>query len=180
MVFDITQLRKIRKQLDITQHAFAKEAGISQSMVAKIESGKLDPTYSYVRKIEDVIAKLTKHEEKEAKDVMCEKIYSVKKETKVKEIINMMARHEISQVLVAQRSNFIGLVTERSLLNIGEGESSLKSAMDVMVESPPIIDLNAKLSIAVELLKFYPLILVKKEGKLAGVITKSDVIKSLK
>ena len=53
MVFDITQLRKIRKQLDMTQHKLAKELEISQSMVAKIESGKLDPTYSYVKKIED-------------------------------------------------------------------------------------------------------------------------------
>ena len=51
MVFDITHLKKIRKQLDLTQYAFAKEAGISQSMVAKIESGKLDPTYSYIKKI---------------------------------------------------------------------------------------------------------------------------------
>ena len=70
MVFDITHIRKIRKQLDMTQHALSKEIGISQSMVAKIESGRLDPTYSYVKKIEEALSRLTKHEEKEAKDIM--------------------------------------------------------------------------------------------------------------
>ena len=68
MVFDITQLKKIRKQLDLTQHQFAKNSGVSQSMIAKIEAGKLDPTYSYVRKIEDAMSSLTKHKEKEAKE----------------------------------------------------------------------------------------------------------------
>jgi len=77
MVFDITYLKKIRKQLNLTQHQFAKESQVSQSMIAKIESGKLDPTYSYVKKIEQVIQNLTKHYEKEAKDIMHKNIISV-------------------------------------------------------------------------------------------------------
>ncbi len=44
MLFNIEHLKKIRKQLNLTQHQFAKESGVSQSMVAKIESNKLDPT----------------------------------------------------------------------------------------------------------------------------------------
>src|SRR3989344_4848439 len=113
MVFDITQLKRIRKQLELTQQQFAQLAGISQSMVAKIESGRLDPTYSYVKKIEETIALLTKHEEKEAKDVICEKIYFVRKDAGIKEIINLMTKHEISQVLVKDGVDFIGLITER-------------------------------------------------------------------
>ena len=65
MVFDISQLKKIRKQLDLTQFQFAKKAGISQSMIAKIESNKLDPTYSKVKKIELALELLTKHGEKQ-------------------------------------------------------------------------------------------------------------------
>src|SRR3989344_4527688 len=105
MVFDITQLKEIRKQLNLTQHQFAQKIGISQSMVAKIESGKLDPTYSYVIKIEQAIESLSKNEELKAKDIMTKKIISVKKETQVKEIINVLTKHGISQVPIIEKNN---------------------------------------------------------------------------
>src|SRR3989344_5085737 len=98
MIFDITQLKKIRKQLDLTQHLFAQKVGISQSMVAKIESGKLDPTYSYVKKIEQSLESFLKNEELKAEDIMTKKIISVKRDTKTKEIIGLLTKHEISQV----------------------------------------------------------------------------------
>ena len=180
MVFDITQLRKIRKQLDMTQHKMASELGISQSMVAKIESGRLDPTYSYVKKIEDKIMHLTHREEKEAKDIMHSKIISAGKNDSVKEIINIMNKNSISQVPVVERGNVIGLVSESSILSEDIKEIEKKRVSDIMVESPPIIDKHAKLEMVIQLLKFYPILIVKEAGKLVGVITKADVIKSLK
>ena len=68
MVFDITQLKKIRKQVNLTQFQFAQKAGVSQSMIAKIESGRLDPTYTKVKKIENALNDLTRSHEKEARD----------------------------------------------------------------------------------------------------------------
>lgn len=180
MVFDITQLRKIRKQLDMTQHSLAKEIGISQSMIAKIESGKLDPTYSYVKKIEDRIMHLTKGDEKEAKDLMHVKVISAGKDTLVKEVVSMMNRHGISQVPIVDRGNIIGLITESTVLNQQGRSFEDKKAYEIMGESPPIIDKHAKLETIVQILKFYPILLVKESGKLVGVITKADIIKNLK
>ncbi len=180
MVFDITQLKKIRKQLDMTQHKLAKEIGISQSMVAKIESGKLDPTYSYVKQIEDSIMHLTKRDEKEAKDIMTPKVVSIQPTRPLKQVISLMKRYAISQVPVVERNNVVGLVSEGSILGIDVEKIGQKQASDVMGESPPIIDKHAKLETIVQLLKFYPLLLVKEAGTLVGVITKADVIKSLK
>ncbi|RLG54747.1 MAG: hypothetical protein DRN95_08520, partial [Candidatus Hydrothermarchaeota archaeon] len=37
-VFDLSQLKFIRKKLKITQAELARKAGISQSMIAKIEA----------------------------------------------------------------------------------------------------------------------------------------------
>lgn len=180
MVFDITQLRKIRKQLDMTQHKFAKEIGVSQSMVAKIESGRLDPTYSYVKKIEDKIMHLTHQDEKEAKEIMHAKVFFTSKNNIVKEVIEIMNKHNISQVPVVERGNVVGLVSESSILSGDIKEIEQKRVSDIMVESPPIIDKHAKLEMIVQLLKFYPILIVKESGKLAGVVTKADVIKSLK
>src|SRR3989344_1403446 len=119
MVFDITQLKKIRKQLNLTQHQFAIKAGISQSMVAKIEAGKLDPTYSNIKKIEQALESLTKQEEKEAKDIMIKNIISVNQNEKISNIIKIMNKHSISQlpVLVNERGKLIGLITKADLIN---------------------------------------------------------------
>jgi predicted transcriptional regulator len=53
------------------------------------------------------------------------------------------------------------------------------TARDVMGEAPPIIDKNAKIELVKQILRFYPLILVKEEEKLAGLVTKTDLINSL-
>ncbi len=180
MVFDITQLKKIRRQLDMTQHKFAKELEISQSMVAKIESGKLDPTYSYVKKIEDKIMHLTKHDEKEAIEIMNNKVISVGKNDLVSDAINMINSKGISQMPVVERGNVLGLISEGSILGGDIDEIRKKRVFEIMAESPPIIDKHAKLEVIIQLLKFYPILLVKEAGKLIGVITKADVIKCLK
>jgi len=177
MVFDITQLKKIRKQLDITQHEFAKKAGISQSMVAKIEAGRLDPTYSYVKKIEEAIAQLTKTQELEAKDIMNKKIIAVNKNDDIKKVINLLTKYDISQVPVLDNNTVIGLITESILLE-HKNEIS-KKAGEIMGESPPIIAKSTKISVITSLLKFYPIVLVKESGKLVGLITKADILKSL-
>ena len=179
MVFDITQLRKIRKQLDMTQHKMAVELGVSQSMVAKIENGRLDPTYSYVKKIEDKIMHLTKREEKEASDIMHNKVISVKKDNGIKELISIMNKNNISQVPVVERGNVVGLVSEGSILGGDITSIEKKKVYEIMTESPPIIDKHAKLEMLIQLLKFYPILIVKENGKLAGVVTKADVLKSL-
>lgn len=176
MVFDITQLKKIRKQLNLTQYQFAQRAGISQSMIAKIEAGKLDPTYSYVKKIELVLELLTRHHEKEAKDIMNKNIIFVELNEKITAIIKLMSKHSISQVPVLEKGNLIGLISESTIL---QKEKNTKAAEDIMEESPPTIAKDTKIEVVKQLLKFYPIVFVKEKGKLIGLITKADLIKSL-
>jgi len=180
MVFDISQLKKIRKQIGLTQTEFAKKANISQSMVAKIESGKLDPTYSYVKRIEETIQFITKREEKEAKDIMHIGVICVKKSDNVSEIVSLFSKHKISQVPVVENNAVIGLVTESSLVDhAGDEGLSKKKVEEIMTESPPIITPKTKLSAVFPLLRFYPIVIVQERGKIEGVITKADIIAHL-
>ena len=178
MVFDITQLKKIRKQLQLTQHQFAKKAGISQSMVAKIEAGRLDPTYSYVQKIEHVLASLTKTHELQAKDLMHKHVIAVQKQEALKNVIHLLAKHAISQVPVLDHEKVIGLVTESTLLEHAD-DAKKTPVQEVMQESPPLIALGTAQSVIISLLHFFPIILVQDAGKLVGVITKADIIRKL-
>ncbi len=179
MIFDVAQLRKIRKQLDLTQHQLAKEIGISQSMVAKIESGKLDPTYSYVKKIEDAINSLTKHKEKEAKDIMIKKIISVKPKDNMKKVVSLMNKYAISQLPVIEKEKVIGLVTESDILGKKlESVEGLK-VEDLMTKSPPLISKDTNILVITSLLKHFPVVLVSEKGKAVGLIAKSDLLKIL-
>ncbi|MBI3334526.1 CBS domain-containing protein [Candidatus Pacearchaeota archaeon] len=179
MVFDITQLKKIRKHLNLTQSQFAKEAQVSQSMIAKIESNKLDPTYSYIKKIEHALEKLSKHQEKQAKDIMIPRILSAKPHDRVSSLIKLMGKHSISQLPVIERGNVLGLITESSLLSREKEEILHKFAQEIMEPAPPIVSPDASLPIIKQLLLFYSIILIKEKGKLTGLITKADLIKSL-
>ena len=179
MTLDITQIKKIRKHLDLTQSQFAQKIGISQSMIAKIEAGRLDPTYSYVKKIESVINSLTKHEEKEAKDIMIKKIVTAKPDDKVINIIKLMNKNEFSQLPVLQAGKVVGLVTESSILEKDLEQIGNLEAKEIMIESPPLISGNTKISVVSSLLKHFPVVLVSEKGKLTGIISKSDLLKAL-
>lgn len=179
MVFDITHLKKIRKQLNLTQHQFAQKAGMSQSMIAKIEAGRLDPTYSYVKKIEDVLALLTQHDERAVKDVMHKGVISVAKDDPVKKVIKILADHNISQVPVFHQGHVVGLITESLFLDRDPRTFATLQAKDLMHESSPVVAPTTRLSVVIQLLKFYPLVLVSSAGTIVGVVTKADILKSL-
>jgi len=46
MEFEINEVKDIRKRLGLTQLELAKRANVSQSLIAKIEAGRIDPRYS--------------------------------------------------------------------------------------------------------------------------------------
>ncbi|RLI81888.1 XRE family transcriptional regulator, partial [Archaeoglobales archaeon] len=48
---EIDEIRKRRKRLGISQKKLAELVGVSQPLIARIESGKFDPKLSLVKKI---------------------------------------------------------------------------------------------------------------------------------
>ena len=181
MVFDITQLKRIRKQLELTQQQFAQLAGISQSMVAKIESSRLDPTYSYVKKIEEAIALLTKRQdtEKHAKDIMHKGVISIRKSQKMMDVLPLFTTHGISQIPVVDNGKVLGLLSETTIVRHMHPGVMEKRVQEVMEEAPPVVSAETSFTMIAALLQFSSLILVQAKGELAGVITKADLIRQL-
>lgn len=179
MNLDINQMQKLRKRLNLTQKEFAQKAGISQSMVAKIESGKLDPTYSKVRQIEQALQHLMNKDEKQAKDIMIKDIISVSPGEPAKNIVKLIQKNNISQIPVIEKGNVLGLITESSLLAKSNEEIQNAKAREVMEDSPPIITPSTSIEVIKQLLLHYPIIIVKDKGHLSGLITKADLLESL-
>ncbi|MBI4147297.1 CBS domain-containing protein [Candidatus Woesearchaeota archaeon] len=107
---------------------------------------------------------------------MTSRIIVAKPSDKATEVIKIMNHKNISQVPVVDGDNVIGLVSETSALENSEKLNKLV-AKDIMEEAPPIVSINASLSVVSSLLKHYSLVLVKRKGVLVGVITKSDLLR---
>ncbi len=179
MVFELSQLKKIRRQIGLTQHSFARAAGVSQSMVAKIESGRLDPAYSKVQQIEKALQALTHHEEKKAIEVMTRKVFKMHPDESAPKAVALMRKYGISQVPVVRGEKILGIVYESSFLKKDMEELPRLRIEEIMEETPPFVAANTPLSAVRQMLQWYACVLVLEKGKLAGIITRADVIKSL-
>ena len=84
---EIKEIKKIRKKIGLTQFELAKKANVSQSLIAKIESNKIDPAYSSVTKIKETFDRLIKSNNKTAKSIMNKKIITVDENSSIKSIV---------------------------------------------------------------------------------------------
>ena len=92
MLPQIEEIKRKRKVLNITQFKLAKLVGVSQSLIAKLESGKLDPSYSNAKKIFLALEKMETSDSKKVKNVMTNKILKVEISDTVKTAINSMKK----------------------------------------------------------------------------------------
>jgi len=184
MPYEINEIKEIRKKLGLTQSQLAQKAAVSQSLIAKVEAGTLDPTYSNANKIFAALEEFSKIKELKASELMNKKIVDVIPSEDLRLVIKKINRYEISQLPVVDNKNIIGIVSETTILNRMASEKDPHKVLglkaeDVMQESPPIITSNTGLSVVQSLLKIYPVVFVSDKGKLQGLITKSDLLKRI-
>ena len=178
MTYELEEIKKIRKKLGMTQTELANRANVSQSLIAKIESGRIDPTYTKTKKIFSALSELEKKEEIKAEQLMTSKIISVTPDASIKESIAKMKKFKISQLPVIDDNKSIGLVSESTILDALLKSKGAKVS-DVMQESPPVVSKTTSIQVVSNLLKHYPIVLVSEEGRLIGLITKSDLLGKL-
>ena len=176
MRIDIQDIKSVRNKIGLTQKELALKSGVSQSLIAKIEAGTIDPTFSKAKRIIECLSSINRKSEIRAKDIMKPKIISVDSSDKIKKVITKMKKHGISQMPVVDKVKIIGSVSESTILDaLISGKQDLMSS-DVMESEPPTVPKDAPLDTISSLLKFYSLVLVADKGKTLGIITKSDVI----
>lgn len=190
---EIEDVAKIRRRLGLTQQQLAQVAGVSQSMIAKLESGAIDPSYSSVRKIFSALENFSKKTEAKVSDFMSRKIIFCSPSESVHAVAKKMRSHAISQMPVLRGKKVVGIVGESEILdallddrqNPSDSASPQKSKIsagnknkisEIMKEPPPIVSPEAGAEVVSNLLKFYPIVLAAKNGKIVGVVAKSDLL----
>lgn len=177
MIHNLAEIKKIRKRVGLTQIELARISGVSQSLIAKVESGKIEPTFAKVKKISEALDNLNKKNNKRLSEIMVKKIIYCSKQDRVSVVIKKMKKYSISQLPVLESEKVIGLVTESTILEkISQGEVNELSAEDVMKESAPIVNHKSSIDVVSGLLKHFSIVLVSKKGKIIGLITKYDLL----
>lgn len=175
MPYELGEIKEIRKKFGLTQGQLADRAGVSQSLIAKVEAGRLDPTYSKAQKIFEAIDSLGKKRELKAEEIMKKGIISAKPDESIRSAIEKMKKVNISQMPVIEEHKSIGIVSESIILEALLNKKGNK-IKDIMDDSAPVVSKNTTITAVSNLLRFYPMVLVSDGGELKGIITKSDLL----
>lgn len=174
MISELSDIKDMRKKFGLTQSELAKRSGVSQSLIAKIEAGRIDPTYTNVRKIFEALTELGRKNTLKVKDVMGERVISVSPEESIENAIRKMRKFGISQMPVISDARAVGILSETDILNSFNSQSHVVS--DIMQEAPPLVSSKAPIELVIPILRYTPMVLVAEDGHIKGIITKSDVL----
>jgi predicted transcriptional regulator len=180
----IEEIKKIRKQLDLTQNELAKLANVSQSTIAKLEKNSISASYEIVTRVFEALDNVGRNRKinKTVRDVYHSPVTSVHKDATLVEASELMKKKGFSQLPVMNSENVVGSISEQTILEIlrsgvGVEEMSRIKVEDVMNEAYPVIPDTTPVETVASLLTYSSAVLVQKKGKIAGIVTKSDLLK---
>ncbi len=183
MLPELTEIKARRKSAGLTQSQLAELANISQSLIAKVESKQLIPSYDNAKRIFDALERLHRESDVKARDIMTKKVVAAARTDSVKKAVQLMEKKALSQLPVLAEGKSIGTISEKSVLaKLGEGHAVNPAKVkveEVMEESLPLIQENMPLSIVSQMLRYSPALLVAKKGKISGIIAKADLLKAM-
>jgi len=182
MLPQLDEIEKRRKSLGLSQKELAKMVGVSQSMIAKIETGRINPSYIKTKAIFDLLESLEKKREIKVGEIVQGKVVGVQKDDPVSKATRIMNETGYSQLPVFDGTRIVGSMTEKSVLNqilAGKDPKELSKipVESIMEESFPTVNEDAPLTVISALLQYSQAVLVTKKGQIKGIVTKADLLK---
>ena len=180
---DPSQIKQVRRALGLTQAALAKQSGVSQSTIAKIERGNVKGSYAEVVKI---FVTLDEAKDKTAKtclrDISSKKVVSIQANETVKKASEIMRYNGISQMPILDGEEPVGSISEKSILTLimtgakmeDLGRRPIRSIMD---EPFPMVSEDMDKTYVEPLLLSQHAVLTTKSGHITGIVTSADLIR---
>lgn len=179
---DLSLIKEQRRRLGMTQHRLAAISGVSQSLIAKIESGRIDPAYSKAKSIFSALQRERFSSEKKASDIMHAGVETIPADETLHFAAALMRRKGISQMPVSDGKRVVGSITEQTIVaNFASGQKKLATlrVREVMNDAFPTALPTTPVSAIASLLHHYSAVLVMEKGEAAGIITKADLLKTI-
>lgn len=169
-------IRKLRAEAGLTQKELAKLAGVSQAHVAKIEQEKVDPRLSTVNRILRV---LQAGKERKCKDVMTKGVIFARPNESILKISEAMVKNAVSQLPVLDGSRVVGTITEESIIRNLKSDLATEKVRNVMDPALPAVSEETSIEAVRTLLEVSAGVLVMKGREVVGIITRSDLLKTI-
>jgi len=184
MLPTIDEVAKKRRMMGLTQQKLARLAGVSQSLIAKLEAHKIDPSYTKVKAIFDSLEHLQNKTEVRAEEILHNKLIGIQKRDVVSKAVQTMAEYGYSQLPVFDGEYAVGSISEKTIIekvSAGKDLSQISkcSVGEVMEEAFPQVGEDAPLPLISSLLQVYSAVLISTKGKVVGIVTKADLLKTL-
>lgn len=189
MLPSVEELRKLRRNMGISQKELAAATGVSQSYIARMERGSINPTYEKMRKIHEYLEERSSAAESietNAGTIMTSQVVFCSPSDPITDAIDLMRGGGFSQLpVITADERIIGTISEESVNNLlirGTPFESLKNVLvkDVMGPVLPQVDVRSPIPMLFPMLKYYSAVLIIKGGKLVGIITKADILRAVK
>src|SRR4030066_1337726 len=112
----LEDIAKRRRQLSLKQSELAKMAGVSQSLIAKLEAGTIDSSYTKVKTIFDVLERLEFKNKVQAEKLLHSEVVSVQKSEPISNVVKLMKERGYSQIPVFDGKQSVGSILEKTIL----------------------------------------------------------------
>ncbi len=180
----LEDIAKRRRQLGLKQSELAKMTGVSQSLIAKLEAGAIDSSYTKVKTIFDVLDRLEFKTKTQADKVLHKNVVAVQKDEPISKVVKIMKEYGYSQIPVFEGKHPVGSISEKAILRqilAGKDldEISKLPTEEIMEEAFPQINEDAPLALISSLLQNYSAVLVSQKGEVIGIITKADLLRMI-
>jgi len=180
----LEEVQRRRKVLGLTQSELARASGVSQSLIAKLELGLIDPSYTKVKSIFDALERMESRIEIHASQIATKDVVGIDRNERLAEAAKLMSLHGFSQLVVLDGDRVVGSISEKGLLGqilAGKDTSRVSNMLveEVMEEAFPQVGEDAPVSLISSMLRVYSAVLVSAKGKTTGIITKADLLKIL-
>lgn len=179
----LDDIPKRRKSLGLTQSKLAELAGVSQSIIAKIESGTVDPSYSIVKKLVEALEKQSVETSRpRVSDIMSKPVFTISRTQLVRDAVDLMRKRGYSQLPVFDGIRCVGSISEKTILDRAARGEPLESLLnnrvrDIMDSPLPTVNDDTPLEMVLGLLQGNYGVLVTKGETAIGILTKSDILK---
>ncbi|MGP8124414.1 MAG: CBS domain-containing protein [Nitrososphaerales archaeon] len=180
-LIDPKQLKRIRLQLGLTQASLAKAAGVSQSIVAKVEAGAVDPTFKTLRAISTALNSRIITAGKKAADVMSSPVIGVNSDARLSECVAVMKKNAFSQMPVFSGGKMVGTITEGRILDLlvtapNPAEVLNQPVRDHIQPVFAVVGRDTPVEALFSLFGYLPAVVVVSEERVLGIITKIDML----
>ncbi len=176
------ELRDMRLKLGLSQTELARNAGVSQSLIARIESGSVNPRFSTIKRILDALQKEQGTSSLGAGDIMTSPVIHVGPSDSIGHASRLMEQHGISQLPVLEGDVQVGSISEAKIVDTlatirDRTKVSSKAVSEIMSDGFPTIGPRTDLDTLSKLVGPHNAVLIVEKGRVMGIVTKADLLR---